>query len=145
MKTFAFILLFYAISFGQYSHGFSSGGSNYSPPYKSAVLLLTQTGTNAPVITTLYNNIGNITSSYSSSGVYNLISSGLFVINKTFILANTNDDPVGNIMKTVNYSNANTIIINTYSINYFVTDDQIEPTSLDDSLNNFCIEIRVYK
>lgn len=59
--------------------------------YTSLVQLLTQTGTNAPVATEVYNNTGEtFTWSYVSAGVYRITSAGTpFAINKTVVLLNT--------------------------------------------------------
>ena len=59
--------------------------------YTSLVQLLTQTGTDAPVATELYNNTGEtFTWSYISTGVYRITSTGApFTLNKTVVLLNT--------------------------------------------------------
>mgnify|MGYP003641648236 CR=1 FL=1 len=59
-------------------------------PYTSLVQLLTQTGTNAPVATEVYNNTGETyTWSYVSSGVYNITSTSIpFTANKTLVFFN---------------------------------------------------------
>ena len=66
--------------------------------YTSLVQLLTQTGTNAPVATEVYNNTGEtFTWSYVSDGVYRITSTGAsFTLNKTVVF--------------VNHGNANTLI-----------------------------------
>ena len=59
-------------------------------PYTSLVQLLTQTSTNAPVATEVYNNTGEtFTWSYVSSGVYRITaSSSVFTSNKTVVFSN---------------------------------------------------------
>ena len=59
-------------------------------PYTSLVLLLNQTGTNAPVATEVYNNTGETyTWSYVSTGVYRVTaSSSVFTSNKTVVFSN---------------------------------------------------------
>tara|TARA_R110000822_G_scaffold166431_3_gene306763 strand:+ start:326 stop:760 length:435 start_codon:yes stop_codon:yes gene_type:complete len=59
-------------------------------PYTSLVQLLTQTGTNAPVATEVYNNTGEtFTWSYVSVGVYRITSTSTpFTANKTVIFFN---------------------------------------------------------
>ena len=52
-------------------------------PYKSYVCLLDQSGTSNPVATVLYNNIGVITWSRGSAGIYVINSDGLFIDDKT--------------------------------------------------------------
>ena len=58
--------------------------------YTSLVQLLTQTGTNAPVATEVYNNTGEtFTWSYVSNGVYRITSTNTpFTVNKTIVFAN---------------------------------------------------------
>ena len=58
--------------------------------YTSLVQLLTQTSTNAPVATEVYNNTGQTyTWSYVSDGVYRITSTGTpFTVNKTVVFAN---------------------------------------------------------
>lgn len=65
--------------------------------YTSLVQLLTQTSTNAPVATEVYNNTGQTyTWSYVSDGVYRITSTGTpFTVNKTVVF--------------VNYGNANSV------------------------------------
>jgi hypothetical protein len=58
--------------------------------YTSLVQLLTQTSTNAPVATEVYNNTGDtFTWSYVSTGVYRITSTGTpFTVNKTIVFLN---------------------------------------------------------
>ena len=62
--------------------------------YTSLVQLLTQTGTDAPVATELYNNTGEtFTWSYISTGVYRITSTGApFTLNKTVVFLNAGSD-----------------------------------------------------
>jgi hypothetical protein len=53
--------------------------------YKRAVLVVDQTGTSAPTITELINDIGTISSSYIGVGNYTITSSSLFTVGKTEI------------------------------------------------------------
>ena len=59
--------------------------------YTSLVQLLTQTSTNAPVATEVYNNTGQtFTWSYVSQGTYRITSTGTpFTVNKTIVFLNT--------------------------------------------------------
>lgn len=71
--------------------------------YTSLVQLLTQTSTNAPVATEVYNNTGQTyTWSYVSDGVYRITSTGTpFTVNKTVVFVNygnANPGIVSNIM-----------------------------------------------
>ena len=67
--------------------------------YTSLVQLLTQTSTNAPIATEVYNNTGQtFTWSYVSTGVYRITSTGTpFTDNKTVVFVN------------VGYSNNNSV------------------------------------
>lgn len=62
--------------------------------YTSLVQLLTQTGTNTPVATEVYNNTGEtFTWSYVSTGVYRITSAGTpFTVNKTVVFLNAGSD-----------------------------------------------------
>jgi hypothetical protein len=61
-----------------------------SNAYKSLVQLLTQTGTDAPVATEVYNNTGETyTWSYVSAGTYRITSAGTpFTVDKTIVFMN---------------------------------------------------------
>ena len=65
-------------------------------PYTSLVQLLTQTGTNAPVATEVYNNTGQtFTWSYVSAGVYRITGTGSpFTVGKTVVFLNNGEMPV---------------------------------------------------
>ncbi len=58
------------------------GGGSSALVYRA---LLTQTSTNAPVLTVLENTIGSISSAYTSEGLYSITSSGLFTSDKTMV------------------------------------------------------------
>ena len=62
--------------------------------YTSLVQLLTQTGTNAPVATEVYNNTGETyTWSYINQGVYRITSTNTpFTVNKTVVFLNAGSD-----------------------------------------------------
>jgi hypothetical protein len=59
--------------------------------YTSLVQLLTQTSTNAPVATEVYNNTGEtFTWSYVSAGIFRITSTGTpFTVNKTIVFLNS--------------------------------------------------------
>jgi hypothetical protein len=76
-------------------------------PYKMATISVTQTGTNAPVITEIGpNDIGTITGEYTTTGSYKLVSTGNFDTGKTFVV-NGQSTETDSIVKatpaTVNY------------------------------------------
>ncbi len=53
-------------------------------PYKSYVVFFNQSGTDAPVITDIYNNVGNVTWVRGSTGSFTGTLSGAFPSNKVF-------------------------------------------------------------
>jgi hypothetical protein len=55
--------------------------------FKRAVISVTQTGTNAPVITQHLNEIGTLGSVYNGVGQYEITSSGLFTSGKTQVVS----------------------------------------------------------
>ena len=54
--------------------------------YKTYTALLTQVGTNAPTAIVRKNTLGNITFAYNGVGSFRIISSGLFIKEKTDII-----------------------------------------------------------
>ena len=99
-------------------------------PYTSLVQLLTQTGTNAPVATEVYNNTGQtFTWTRQSAGNYTITaSSALFTVNKTIVFLN-------------NGSTANVT-----QVPWNRVGDTIVTLSLgtDDRLINGSFEVRIY-
>ena len=78
-------------------------------------VILTQTGTTAPIATILEDDISSPVWSYSSVGVYLLTKTGAFIINKTLpsnIVGYT--DPVGNYM-TLERTSADVMTLKTYA------------------------------
>lgn len=102
-------------------------------PYLSYVAKVTQTSTNAPVLTVLQNNIGaTISSAYDSTGVYQLIASAaVLTANKTFINFTT---PVLYAFIDCQHSSDTTIGVETYTAT----------ESASDELLNCFVEIRIY-
>jgi hypothetical protein len=103
------------------------------PKYKVYTALLTQSGTDAPVATVLENTLGNITFSYNSDGNFNINSSSLFTINKTYVSISSNDE----LAIVFRYFQEDENIINIASGN---SDTSI----FSNYFNNTPIEIRVY-
>lgn len=110
--------------------------------YKSYVALLTQTSTNAPVVTVLENTLGgNLTSVYNNTGNYSLTSSGLFTLNKTLcFIGSANDGDYGSqsYIASIRPKDVNEIILDTWTISGG------SPMPSDASMSNTSIEIRVY-
>lgn len=102
--------------------------------YKSYVALISQTGTSAPTAIVLENTLGDITFSYVGVGRYNVITSSLFTLNKTFALI-TNSNRGTNAIYQIDVDNFRIYCKDlTASGNPF----------LNDALDNTSIEIRVY-
>ena len=99
--------------------------------YTSLVQLLTQTSTNAPVATEVYNNTGQtFTWSYVSQGVYRITATGTpFAIGKTVVLLNSGNNG-GSVWYDFRWSR--------------ISDTIIEVTLLDNSITNGFFEIKIY-
>jgi len=104
-------------------------------PYRVYTVLITQTGTDAPVVTVLENTIGNIVWTRSAPGEYVGTLSNAFVSNKTFAFAASNDGGLSSFQ--IDYTSAAPDVI------YLVTFDSTNTLS-DDLLINSSLEIRVY-
>jgi len=96
-----------------------------SSTYKSLVQLLTQTGTDAPVATEVYNNTGETyTWSYVSAGTYRITSAGTpFTVDKTIVFINK-----GSLEGNTSWDR--------------ISDSVIEVTGLD--ITNGSFEVKIY-
>lgn len=110
-------------------------------PYKVYSALITQTGATDPTAIILENTLGTITYDYITNGTYNILSSNLFVLDKTFIFINLarNDAAQPDICIT-KYFDLSTI--NLFSYYYDVGLARFFPA--DDLIINGNLEIRVY-
>jgi len=113
--------------------------------YKSYVALLTQTGTNAPTATIVYNDLsGNPTWSYTSVGIYKATLTGQFTSGKTvaFIAGSQQSvSPQTTTVKMIYVENTNDVYVTNQTI------IQGTPTTVDltnDEFYSVCVEIRVY-
>jgi len=105
------------------------------PLYKVYTALLERTGAVAPTATILENTLGTITFAYTGTGNYGTLSSGLFTINKTFVLLQKQADGLpGNTLGV--------LITSTNSIS-IVQNTTAGPND-EDWILPVCIEIRVY-
>ena len=105
------------------------------PPYKVYTALLERTGATAPTATILENTLGTITFAYTGPGNYGILSSGLFTINKTFVLLQKQAYGLpGNTLGTLITS------VNSISIMQSTT----AGANNDDWALPVCVEIRVY-
>lgn len=112
-------------------------------PYYSYVALLTQTDTNAPVATVLYNTFYSLPQwVYSGDGVYYVTLNGAFPIDKTLIICSPfyNDNIGENVFPMYVKSSANEIYLQTYTAANISTG--ITSSNL---LLNTSFEIRAYK
>ena len=96
-----------------------------SKAYKSLVQLLTQTGTDAPAATEVYNNTGETyTWSYVSSGTYRITSTGTpFTVDKTIVFMNK-----GSLEGNTSWDR--------------ISDSVIEVTGID--ITNGSFEVKIY-
>mgnify|MGYP006383055477 CR=1 FL=1 len=112
----------------------NGNGSSEDGSYKIYSGLITQNGSPgiAPTVKILKNTLGTITLEYNSLGVYKILSSGLFTIDKTFTLTGTPADTTATIF--LNPSDSNELYYQTYS----------SGSASDGMISNTPIEIRVY-
>lgn len=105
-------------------------------PYKIYKALMSQSGTSAPTVTVLENNIGAIVWSYSSVGTYFATLSGAFTLNKTaatIVNSQASLNPAS--FQGFAYTNVNAIQVNTKNVSGVITDGL---------LFNAVVEIVVY-
>ena len=104
------------------------------------IALLSQSGTNAPTSNILDNTLGDITFERVYRGIYNLISNGLFALNKTRVLIggvyNNDSNGVGCFIGVRGYGLSENVM--TIDTTY------LDGTNSDDLLLNTSIEILVY-
>jgi hypothetical protein len=111
--------------------------ANNAAPYKVYTALLTQTGTNPPVVTILQNTIGNIVWTRWDVGLYGATLAGAFTIGKTFLYIGLNVLPnMFNVIDYDTFGNPDTIDIWVY--------DTIGQGMHDGNLLGTPIEIRIY-
>ncbi len=114
--------------------------SNYG--YKVFKASLSQTGTDAPFVedgsgtpsNPFINTIGTITLSRTGTGLYNITSSSLFTLGKTWYSAQASSIAGVNSLVIINYVSASSIIIQTYTSGVLA----------DDVLNQSTVSIEVY-
>lgn len=103
--------------------------------YKVYVALLTQTGTNNPIVTVLENTLGQVNVVRNTAGNYSFVSNGLFLQNKTTINHKSVVSDDANYVMISYISSVNSIDFTTYDT--FVQSDNILSYPLS-------VEIRVY-
>ena len=108
--------------------------TNLGLPYKEIALLVSQSGTDSPTVTEVFNNSGaTINASRLATGTYLLsLSASLLTLEKTAIIANNVRFPY---LIQATRNGANTILIGTYTTS----------TTSDTVLSNDSIIIRIYE
>jgi hypothetical protein len=104
-----------------------------APKYKVYTALLSQSGTNAASAIVLENTIGSIVWSRTSAGSYKATLPNAFVLNKTHLLCGT-----------LEYINNPEIVFVQLDENNITIQVSVNGFIVDNLLNNFSIEIRVY-
>ena len=115
-----------------------SDTTNIIPPNSKSVytVFLTQTGTNAPVATTIEDTITGLVWARSAAGVYTLTKTGAFTVNKTVPVNDVYMDVTGNMYTAVRTS-ANVMTLTTY-------DETDLETPADAVLSNQYFHIEIY-
>lgn len=104
-------------------------------PYKVYSALLTQNGTNPPVVTILENTLGaNVDWYYQSTGAYYAESFGTFISGKTTVTSGLLPDIASALITTSA----------TLPDQIFVYTRKLDLTAVDGVLNDTLIEIKVY-
>jgi hypothetical protein len=105
--------------------------------YKRYIALISQTGTNDPTATIFENTIGDITFNYIGVGTYEMVLTGAFLADKTWVVGGSADINAGGgdfaTLDIRRYDN-NSIRLYTYD-NFSIANNLLVNTS---------IEIRVY-
>ena len=126
-------------AWGGILNDFLTVGHNTDGTTKDIALIcqgfLTQTGTNAPVFTTIKDTIAGVWA-YSTIGTYTLTKTGAFTANKTVPLDDIYTDQTGNLYK-INRTSEDVITLLTYAA--------ADTTTLANGvLSNRFINIEVY-
>ncbi|WP_158728221.1 MULTISPECIES: hypothetical protein [unclassified Flavobacterium] len=114
--------------------------TNSSPqalPYKSYVAMISQSGTSAPVLTQIFNNLGQtVTSSYQTVGYYRLdVTGGAFITDKTAIFYSDS-----HYQSYTSYA-----VIGTQNyVSVLSTTQNVSGTLINSAISGSFIEIRVY-
>ena len=109
--------------------------------YKEYVALLTQTGTDAPVATVLYNDLGGtVVWTYSSVGEYIATLAGAFTINKTD--PGGYPKPIGRDL--LGYFDNNAITLKAASANEMFLESSDETGTPANGFASLLVTIRVY-
>jgi hypothetical protein len=104
--------------------------------YKVYTALLTQSGTGIPVATVLENTLGSISFSYEGIGLYKVLSSGLFISNKTAVFITSQGIGAGfGVVSSVSLTGATEMLLTTQTAS---------SGPINGNLNKSTFEIRVY-
>lgn len=109
----------------------------FSLPYKSYIASLTQTGTNAPVATVIYNELsGTPAEGYVAVGTFSLTLASAFPTGKVFIMVGTDVSGASTTFTNAYRGDDNTI--------YLEVLDMSTGAGTNGALGDTIIEIRVY-
>lgn len=110
-------------------------------PYKVYTALLSQTGTDDPIVTIMQNTLGtNVTWTRTNTGVYLGTCTGQLIANKTVIFTQANTSLIGLIYPSLN-NLPDDVTIET---GFYDNTNPSFPLYSDDILANTFVEIRVY-
>lgn len=117
--------------------------SDFIRPYKVYAALLSQSGSDAPVVKILENTLGNITFAYNGIGLYDINSNELFTENKTYtVLQVWGDDQVTSRTAITTWENSSLLTLRNLSLSGDPTDGIGNDNAIAFFLTS--IEIRVY-
>jgi hypothetical protein len=105
--------------------------------YKVYTALLNQTSTDAPISTILENTLGGtVVWSRYATGSFKATLSGVFTLNKTWVVIGNSRDLTGNIRASLSATNSNDLFVTSL--------DQSTDANIDGVMQICSIEIRVY-
>jgi hypothetical protein len=110
--------------------------------YRSAVFNIRQTGTGAPILNFIYNELGTITTTYDAAGEYRIL--GTFDSLKTMVINTTQSFLDGDPPNDLNLISCYLAYTNIISVKSLKTDLSVPVWFYADDILNQLIEIRVY-
>jgi hypothetical protein len=96
--------------------------------YKEFFANISQFGTSAPILTVMRNTIGTITATRADVGEYELVTSGLFLSNKTVCLISNTVSIVS--INSITHQTENVVVIDTRNISGQLADSLLYVTSV---------------
>jgi hypothetical protein len=110
--------------------------------YRSAVFNIRQTGTGAPILNFIYNELGTITTTYDAAGEYRIL--GTFDSLKTMVINTTQSFLDGDPPNDLNLISCYLAYTNIIAVKSLKTDLSVPVWFYADDILNQLIEIRVY-